>query len=299
MSIKKRGLGRGLATLLSDLTPKQHDAAHPIVAETVVMQSDMGLHTLPVDMLQRGKYQPRKTMDQQALQELADSIKVSGIIQPIVVRKIEDNKYEIIAGERRWRAAQLASLHEVPVVVRDIDDHQASALALIENIQREDLNALEEAFALQRLIQDFGLTHEEVAKLVGKSRATITNLLRVLNLNGDVQKLLEQNQIELGHAKALLSLTGTQQSQVAQIVVTRGFSVRETEHYVRNLLQGIAAPEKKHKTVPADTLHLQERLSEVLGAKVNLSYNAKGKGKILIQYNNLDELQGILDHFKV
>lgn len=295
---KKRGLGRGLATLLSDITPKQNEA-QAITAETVVMQNSVGLQTLPVDMLQRGKYQPRKNMDQQALQELADSIKASGIIQPIVVRKVGNENYEIIAGERRWRAAQLAGLHEVPVVVRDIDDHQASALALIENIQREDLNALEEALALQRLIHEFTLTHEEVANLVGKSRATITNLLRVLNLNNDVQKLLELNQIELGHAKALLSLTGSQQSQVAQIVVARGFSVRETEHYVRNLLQGVATPEKKTKTLSADVLHVQERLSEVLGAKVNLSYNAKGKGKIQIQYNNLDELQGILEHFKV
>ncbi len=291
-SVKKRGLGRGLASLLSDMTPK---AEAPVAAVPSLLS---GLQVLGVDLLQRGKYQPRKTMDAQALQELADSIKASGIIQPIIVRKIAADKYEIIAGERRWRAAQLAGLHEVPVVIKDIDDHQASALALIENIQREDLNALEESFALQRLIQEFGLTHEEVASLIGKSRATITNLLRVLNLNQDVQKLLEQGQIELGHAKALLSLTGTQQSQAAQMVVAKGYSVRETERYVRGLTQ-LSATTSKTKTVSPDVRHLQQRLAEVLGARVNLSYNAKGKGNITIRYNSLDELQGILDHFKV
>lgn len=295
MSSKKRGLGRGLATLLSDISQKT-DNVHPIAVNTPV-KPEASLHTLPIDVLQRGKYQPRKTMDPQLLQELAESIRHSGIIQPIVVRKISQEKYEIVAGERRWRAAQLAGLQEVPVVIKEIDDHQASALALIENIQREDLNALEEAQAMHRLVEDFGLTHEELARSVGKSRATITNLLRVLNLNSDVQILLENNQIELGHAKALLSLTGVQQSQAAKMVVARGYSVRETERYVRNLAQLSAAATHKAQPVAPEVRHLQQRLSEVLGAKVNLNYNAKGKGKIVIQYNNLDELQGILEHF--
>ena len=289
-TIKKRGLGRGLATLLSDLSVETVTTHKPVSTQTV-------LQTLPMDVLQRGKYQPRKTMDQAALQELAISIKTSGIIQPLVVRHMGSQRYEIIAGERRWRAAQLAGLSEVPVIIKEIDDHQASALALIENIQREDLNPLEEAQALERLIQEFDLTHEAVANLVGKSRVTITNLLRILNLNPDVQKLLEQNKIELGHAKALLALTGTQQTQAATQSVSLGFSVRELERYIHHL-QTSASP-KKQEVLPADIRHLQTRLSEKLGAKVTLTHSEKGKGTILICYNNLDELDGILNHFNL
>ncbi|MBI5447986.1 MAG: ParB/RepB/Spo0J family partition protein [Gammaproteobacteria bacterium] len=290
---KKRGLGRGLATLLGDIPLKQ--AGGPAVRGDA--DKEIALQSLSVNELRPGKYQPRKTMDSQLLQELAESIKHSGVIQPIVVRKSVSGGYEIIAGERRWRAAQLAGLADVPVVIKNIDDHHASAIALIENIQREDLNALEEANAMHRLIEEFGLTHEDLARSVGKSRTTISNLLRVLNLNPDVQKLLAQNQIELGHAKALLSLVGTQQSQAAQKVVSAGYSVRETEQYVRHVAQLLASGTPVATRIDPQVRHIQQRLSEALAAKVKLTCNSKGKGNITIVYNSLDELQGILEHF--
>lgn len=293
-TVKKRGLGRGLASLLSEVAPVVQAPPTVVIPSHSDSSTKSALQTLPVDLLQRGKYQPRKTMDEQSLQELAASIKHAGIIQPLVVRQVSVGRYEIVAGERRWRAAQLAGLHEVPVVVREINDHEASALALIENIQREELNAFEEAQALQRLINEFSLTHEELAQSLGKSRATITNLLRVLNLNADVQRLLASNQIELGHAKVLLGLSGQQQSQAAQQVVARGLSVRETEQYIRQLQQIGLAPKADKSAVSADIRTLQDRLSGVLGAKVTFSHHANGKGKMIIDYDDLNQLDGIL-----
>ncbi len=294
MSAKKRGLGRGLDALLA--TSQQRPA------ETASADPDLGmvekgeLQKLPVEFLQPGRYQPRKDMSPEALEELASSIRSQGIIQPIVVRQIADEKYEIIAGERRWRAAQLAELDVVPCLVKDVPDEVAVAIALIENIQREDLNAMEEAQALERLISEFELTHQEVAEAVGKSRTTVTNLLRLNNLNDDVKKLLEYGDIEMGHARALLSLEGEQQSEAAQAVANKGMTVRDAENLVRKLLQ--PAPPKQTPEVDPDVKRLETQLAENLGTNVSISHNAKGKGKVVINFANLDQLDGILAHIK-
>jgi len=254
----------------------------------------------PVEFLQPGQYQPRKDMHPEALEELAASIKVQGIMQPIVVRAISPNsnntKYEIIAGERRWRAAQMAGLHEVPTIIRDVADEAAIAMALIENIQRENLNPMEEAVALHRLQEEFELTQQQVADAVGKNRVTVTNLLRLMNLNDDVRLMLERGDIEMGHARALLGLQGEHQSEAARTVVAKSFTVRQTEELVRTWHeQKNTAPKPK---ADPDIQRLETRLSDRLGAKVELKHNAKGKGKLVINYASLDELDGILGHIK-
>jgi len=256
------------------------------------------LKELPVDLVQRGKYQPRKDIEPESLQELADSIKAQGVMQPIVVRPISDKKYEIIAGERRWRATQLAGLDIIPAVVRDVSDEAAIAMALIENIQREDLNPIEEAVALQRLQQEFDLTQQEVAEAVGKSRSTVANLLRLMTLQEDVRKLVEHGDLEMGHARALLALDGVDQSSAARQVVGKGLSVRQTEALVRHLLAAKEAAPKQDKTLDPNIRHLQDDLSQRLGTRVQIQHSAKGKGKLILPYSSLDELDGILNHIK-
>ncbi|MEZ7275660.1 ParB/RepB/Spo0J family partition protein [Pseudoalteromonas sp. 68 DY56-GL68] len=299
MSAKKRGLGRGLDALLSSSKPapsadnQQQATAKPEqVSEVVAEQSKGELQKLAIEFLQSGKYQPRKDMSEEALEELASSIRAQGIIQPIVVRPIGANKYEIIAGERRWRAAQLAKLDTVPCIIKDVPDEAAVAIALIENIQREDLNAMEEAIALNRLLNEFELTHQQVAEAVGKSRTTVTNLLRLNNLNDDVKILLEHGDIEMGHARCLLALEGEAQSDAARSAVAKALTVRETEKLVRSILE--PAPEKEVQEKDPDVKQLEQKLAENLGAKVEINYNKKGKGKLVISYTNLDELDGIL-----
>lgn len=287
MAVKKRGLGRGLDALLDSAKTELNHAE----------KEENTQRQMPIEYLQRGKYQPRRDMSQEALQELASSIKSQGIIQPIVIRQLSEKKYEIIAGERRWRASQLAGLAEVPVIIKNVSDEAAIAMALIENIQREDLNPIEEAMALQRLQQEFELTQQEVADAVGKSRTTITNLLRLMALQDDVKTLLEHGDLEMGHARALLGLDGDKQSTAAQQVVAKGLTVRQTESLVRKLQQ--EQENKKTVTEPsADIKNLETELSEKLGAKVMLQHGAKGKGKLVIRYNNLDELEGVLDHLR-
>lgn len=283
--VKKPGLGRGLDVLLST-TRKSSPPADEVI-----------LKTLPVEQIQPGTYQPRSHMDAQALQELADSIKAQGLVQPIVVRRLTLGGYELIAGERRWRAAQLAGLTAIPAVIREIPDQAAAAMSLIENIQREDLNSLEEALALRRLIDEFGLTHQQTAEAVGRSRAAVTNLLRLLELSPEVKELLEQRLLEMGHARALLSLTQEAvQIKAAQKVAQRQLSVRETERLVKNLLEG--NPPAKPAHISVDVQRLEQQLSDQLGAKVAIRYNRRGRGKMVIEYNNLDELDGILSHIR-
>lgn len=297
MSVKKRGLGRGLDALLSSAKPNtvEAKAETPVTtsnANVLTAADDKTLLLLPIEFLQRGKYQPRKDMSEEALEELASSIRAQGVIQPIVVRPVGENRYEIIAGERRWRASQLAKLDVVPCIIKDVADEAAVAIALIENIQREDLNAMEEAVALHRLIEEFALTHQQVADAVGKSRTTVTNLLRLNNLNDDVKIMLEHGDIEMGHARCLLALEGNAQSEAANIVVAKALTVRETEKLVRKMLE--PAPEKEVKDKDPDVQLLEQQLAENLGAKVEISYNQKGKGKLVISYSSLDELDGIL-----
>ncbi|MEI6069248.1 MAG: ParB/RepB/Spo0J family partition protein [Methylococcaceae bacterium] len=281
MSSNKRGLGRGLDALLGDVSAKE-EKHH--------------LQTLHIEYLQRGKYQPRQDINPEKLQELADSIKAQGIIQPIVVRLIAYEKYEIVAGERRWRAAQMAGLTEVPVVIKEIDDRAAMAIALIENIQREDLNPLEEAEALKRLLDEFEMTHQHIAEAIGKSRTTVTNLLRLMDLHPDVKKLLLTNQLEMGHARALLSLDGLKQVALANKVVKEGLTVRTTERLVK---ESHAEPKiHKVKVVDNDTLRLQDDLTAKLGAKVTIDHKENGSGKLVIAYSSLDELDGIIEQLK-
>ncbi len=296
MAAKKRGLGRGLDALLGGM---QNESA-PVPAKAGGAKDS--LNRLPVDLIQRGRYQPRREFDADALRELADSIAAQGVIQPVVVRPVENDRYELIAGERRWRAAQQAGLDEIPVVIKEVTEEAAMAMGLIENIQREDLNPLEEANALSRLLHEFGLTHQEVAKAVGKSRTTVTNLLRLLELNEEVKQMVESRRLEMGHARALLGLQGEAQTKAANQVVKQGLSVRETERLVRRL-QGEAENPKQPAARPAavedpDIRRLINDLSEKLGAKVDLQQGAKGKGKLVIGYNSLDELEGILDHIR-
>ena len=295
MAAKKRGLGRGLDALLGGAQTE------PAPVPTSGGETKDSLNRLPVDLIQRGRYQPRREFDPDALRELADSIAAQGVIQPVVVRAVENDRYELIAGERRWRAAQQAGLDEIPVVIKEVTEEGAMAMGLIENIQREDLNPLEEANALSRLLHEFGLTHQEVAKAVGKSRTTVTNLLRLLELNEEVKHLVESRRLEMGHARALLGLQGEAQTKAANQVVKQGLSVRETEKLVRRL-QGEAESAKTPVRAPAaedpDIRRLVNDLSEKLGAKVDLQQGAKGKGKLVIGYNSLDELEGILDHIR-
>ena len=299
MSAKKRGLGRGLDALLSSSKPapsssKEQDTVNVTEAvQTAAQPVANELQKLPIEFLHSGKYQPRKDMSEEALEELASSIRSQGIIQPIVVRPVAENSFEIIAGERRWRAAQIAKLESVPCIVKDVPDEAAVAIALIENIQREDLNAMEEAIALNRLLNEFELTHQQVADAVGKSRTTVTNLLRLNNLNSDVKILLEHGDIEMGHARCLLALEGEAQSDAARLAVAKALTVRETEKLVRSILEPVAAKEVPEKD--PDVKRLEQKLADNLGAKVEINYNAKGKGKLVISYTNLDELDGILN----
>ena len=288
MAVKKRGLGKGLGALLSGSGLQL--AADPQGAD---------FRELPVDLLQPGKYQPRKDMHPESLEELASSIKAQGVVQPIVVRPVDSgSRYEIIAGERRWRAAQIAGLHEIPAVVRDVPDEAAIAMALIENIQREDLNPIEEAVALHRLIDEFEMTHQQAAEAVGRSRAAVSNLLRLLTLNNDVRKMLEHGDLEMGHARALLALEGSRQSQTAREVAAKGYSVRETEQLVRRLGKAPGKAKKTTQSQDPDIRRLQDDLTEKLAAKVVFQHTAKGNGKLVIHYNSLDELDGILTRIK-
>lgn len=281
MNMKKRGLGRGLDALLGDVSV----AAKP--------ENTAAQQTLPIELLQRGKYQPRKDMNPEKLQDLANSIAMQGIVQPIVVRHISPQQYEIVAGERRWRAAQLAGLQDVPVIVKEMDDRTAMAIALIENIQREDLNVLEEAEALQRLLSEFEMTHQQVADAVGKSRATVTNFLRLLELTPDVKKMLVNKQLEMGHARALLSLNPEQQVEAARKITNNGLSVRLTEKLVKDLQQ-VPKVKNKNPTFDADISSLQNELSIKFGARVQVESKENGRGKLIIRYSSLDELDGIL-----
>jgi ParB family transcriptional regulator, chromosome partitioning protein len=299
MSVKKRGLGRGLDALLGASKVAQSisaDAPAPSPEGDSAAPGPM-LRELPVDLIQRGKYQPRRDMEPESLRELADSIIAQGVMQPIVVRPISDQKFEIIAGERRWRAAQLAGLDVIPAVVRDVSDQAAIAMALIENIQREDLNPIEEAASLQRLQREFELTQQEVATAVGKSRSTVANLLRLMTLQEDVRRLVEHGDLEMGHARALLGLDGADQSQAARTVVGKGLTVRQTEALVRNFLTQQSQPAVEKQLDP-NIRHLQDDLSQRLGAPVLIQHSAKGRGKLVLSYNSLDELDGILSHIK-
>jgi ParB family chromosome partitioning protein len=299
MSAKKRGLGRGLDALLGagNASPSMDEAAQGSKRVNVDGDKDNTLKQLPVDLIQRGKYQPRRDIEPDSLRELADSILAQGVMQPIVVRPISDQKFEIIAGERRWRATQLAGLDVIPAVIRDVSDQAAIAMALIENIQREDLNPIEEAASLQRLQREFDLTQQEVATAVGKSRSTVANFLRLMTLQEDVRRLVEHGDLEMGHARALLGLEGLEQSAAARSVAGKGLTVRQTEALVRNLL---AKDTRSAADKPADPniKHLQQDLSQRLGAVVQIQHSAKGKGKLVLSYNSLDELDGILSHIK-
>jgi ParB family chromosome partitioning protein len=294
---KKRGLGRGLDALLS-----ASGSSQPATAATGDLPArepaDAGLRELPVDLIQRGQYQPRRDFDPALLQELADSIKAQGVMQPIVVRPVSDKRYEIIAGERRWRATQLAGLDVIPVLVRDVPDETAIAMALIENIQREDLNPIEEAVALQRLQQEFELTQQEIAEAVGKSRSTVANLLRLMTLEDDVRTLLEHGDLEMGHARALLGLQGQEQVAAARSVVARGMSVRQAEALVRRTIAQRDKPVTQTRAIDPNIRQLQDDLAEKLGARVQIQHSAKGKGKLVLSYNSLDELDGILSHIR-
>lgn len=278
---KLKGLGRGLDALLSG----NADGADA---------SGDRLQNLETASLQPGKYQPRSNMDQAALANLAESIKAQGIMQPILVRAIGVDRYEIIAGERRWRAAQLAGLDEIPVIIREVTDDAALAISLIENIQREDLNPLEEAMGIQRLINEFGMTHQTAAEALGSSRSAVTNLLRLLNLAGPVQDMMMQGKIDMGHGRALLALETVQQIQIANRVVLKGLSVRETE----KIIQQLNNPQtRKPRKIDRDVLALQESVSERLGAQVTIKSGKNGRGNIIIHYSNLDQLDDILSRF--
>ena len=285
---KKPGLGRGLDMLLSSVASTKDESG-----------KDTEFTQLPIEKIQKGQYQPRLNIDPNALQELAESIKAQGLVQPVIVRRLESGIYELIAGERRWRAAQIAGLHDIPSIIRDIPDQAAAAMSLIENIQREDLNALEEAIAMSRLISEFGLTHQQTAESVGRSRTAVTNLLRLLELEEETKELLDSKKIDMGHARALLALKGQLQLETAHKVADRQMSVRDTERLVKNILNKLENPEKLNpKTKPVEVSKLEQSLGETLGASVDIQYNARGKGKLVIAYNNLDELDGILEHIK-
>ncbi len=294
MTPRKKRLGRGLDALLSK----------PVVARA--SKATGGLVQVPVEHLQRGQYQPRVDIRQDTLEDLANSIQAQGVVQPIIARPVssgnnQTQRYEIVAGERRWRAAQMAGLHEIPTIIRDIPDESAIAMALIENIQREDLNPIEESRALDRLIREFDLTHAEAAQAVGRSRAAVSNLLRLQELSDRVMPMLEARELEMGHARALLAISNaTQQYDAARQVVKKGMSVRETERLVRRMQE--SAGEKKPAKAPAegsaDIRRLEVEVSEKLGAKVKLDHTKKGSGKLVISYNSLDELDGILKHIK-
>lgn len=295
----KKKLGRGLDALLSSgstetmasLLGKPRDRT-----PQATVAKDGDLKHIPIDLVQRGKYQPRTDMHEEALQELANSIRRQGVMQPIVVRPISSDRYEIIAGERRWRASQIAGLDTIPAIIKPVGDEAAIAMSLIENIQRENLNPIEEATALKRLQDEFELTQQEVADAVGKSRATVTNLMRLIGLSPDVRRMLEHGDLEMGHARALLSLPDAQQSQAGRTVVGKGLSVRQTESLVRRLIANVDNPAATSTLINPDIKNLEETLADKLGAKILIQHTAKGKGKLIVKYNSLDELDGILSH---
>ncbi len=282
MAAKKRGLGRGLEALLG---PQSKQTTQSELTE------------IPIEWVRPGKYQPRKEFDEQGLAELAASIGVHGIIQPVVVRKIQEDHFELIAGERRWRAAQLAGLEKVPAVIRRADDEAVLAMSLIENIQREDLNPWEESQALHRLVEEFGLTHAQVAEAVGRSRTAVTNSLRLANLAPAVARMLIAGDLEMGHARTLLTLEDDSQERVAREIVAKQLNVRQAEALVRQLGRKASQPVRQPVKLDADTRHLQDQLSSKFGQPVQINHSSKGKGKLIIPYNSLDELDGILHHF--
>jgi len=313
---KKARLGRGLGALLGDVkattqidsadtgqasedSAKQTVQAGAATSAQDVRKDNFGFRELPIDQLQRGEYQPRVRMDKQALAELGESIRSQGVLQPLLVRPVAEGKYEIIAGERRWRGAQLAGLQSVPAVVREISDQTAMAVGLIENIQREDLNAMEEARGYSRLLEEFGLTHQEISEAVGCSRTQVTNLLRLLALHPKVQEMLESEHISMGHARALLSLHENEQPEIANRVRAKGLSVRQTEQLVKSLIRGGSKKTGNLKSidVSADISRLEDDLSTRIGARVDIQHGAK-KGKLVIHYYSLDELDGILERIK-
>ena len=276
--VTKKRLGRGI----DELIPRDR----PVV-------TDSGLEEIPIELIQPGRYQPRSHFDPAAISQLAESIRSRGLMQPIVLRALEADRYEIIAGERRWRAAQLVGMEKITAIIRNVDDEAVLAMSLIENIQREDLNPLEEANALQRLTDEFQLTHEEIAKAVGKSRSTVTNMLRLCSLHPRVASMLLAGDIDMGHARALLTLDDERQVDVAQEIVRLGLNVRQTEVFVSELTK--PKQPKKFRTNDADTLRLEEDLSQRLGQPVQIRHSVKGNGKLIIAYNNLDELDGVLE----
>ena len=285
MNAKKRGLGKGLDALLGESADSNR--ASSLESSSLTM--------LSIDLIERGSFQPRRDFDQDALQSLADSIKSQGLVQPILVRSVANkNSYEIVAGERRWRAAQIAGLHDIPVIIKDVSDNEAMCLALIENIQREDLNPLEEAGALERLINEFEMTHDAVADAVGRSRPAVSNLLRLLELDDSVKKMLETGKLDMGHARALLSLSPDKQLESAAKIVKQGLSVRSTENLVKQLLDGNQHSRTKNDAKDSNITKLENDLSERIAAKVSITHQSSGKGKLQISYNSLDELEGIL-----
>ncbi len=299
MAAKKRGLGKGLNALLGSSVARAAATPASAVLSPESAAAEGELRSLPVERIQRGAYQPRIDMHTESLQDLADSIKAQGVVQPIVVRLVSKGQYEIIAGERRWRAAQLAGLTEIPAVVREVDDRAAIAMALIENIQRENLNPLEEANALERLIREFELTHQQAAEAVGRSRAAVSNLLRLLELHDSVKEMVQKGQLEMGHARALLALPLKGQPDAAHQVAHRDLTVRATERLVKQLLThpADATPAPTRAQSP-DLLRLEQDLGDRLGARVQVKHGKGGKGQLVIQYNSLDELDGILGRIR-
>jgi len=301
MATKRQSLGKGLDALLgmgSDADFNDLDGLDSLDSLGNTNVADGQLRQLPVELLQRGKYQPRRDINAEALEELANSIRSQGIMQPLVVRQLADEQYEIIAGERRWRAAQQAGLDTVPVIIREVSDEAAIAMALIENIQREDLNAMEESLALQRLQQEFQLTQQQVADAVGKSRSAVTNLMRLTSLEIEVQRLLERGDLELGHAKCLLALDGPMQVNAARTVAGTSMTVRQTESLVKKLQSGDTAQPATEAENSPDIKRLEDDLSEKVGVPVTIQHSAKGTGKLIFKYNSVDELDGILAHLK-
>ena len=297
MTLKKRGLGKGLDALLSTSTAaRQKQVMSDQRTEQAMAPAPQGeLRKLPLEWLRSGKYQPRKDMSQDALEDLANSIRAQGVIQPIVVRPLGEQSFEIIAGERRWRASQLARLDVVPCIVKDVPDEAAVAIALIENIQREDLNAIEEAVALQRLLTEFELTHQQVAEAVGKSRTTVTNLLRLNQLNDDVKRFVEHGDLDMGHARALLALSGQAQSELAKLVAQKGLTVRDTEKLVQKALEPAKA--KVEPVRDPQFGYLERQLSEKIGNQVQLQVGKQDSGKLVISYGDLTDLDRILGYF--
>ena len=284
MTKKKRGLGAlGVDVLLSASD-----------TQSILESSDQALQSLAIETIHQSPYQPRQVIEPEALEALASSIRKQGVVQPIVVRKIQ-NEYQLIAGERRWRAAQQAGLHEIPAVVKNVNDQEAAAIALIENLQREDLNPLEEAQAFTNLIENFELTHQEVGDVVGRSRAAVSNSLRLLALATPVKDMLNQGQIEMGHARALLALNKKQQTDCAQIILRRHLSVRQAEELVKQTLQKKLTSNQPTDKQDPDIFRLEQQLSDQIGANVSIQHNQSGKGRLQIRYNSLDEFQGIID----